>query len=149
MEEKVHDSLGNDVLGTFFETHLSNGRNGQYFTPFPVCMFMASITNTDGTTVSGKLLRVIDPSCSSGRMLLAAHKVKNFGKNYYYGIDIDLTCVKMAALNLFLNGLFHSEVMCANALSPNDFTISYKISYLPFGILKITEKEDSVSGWKI
>jgi N-6 DNA Methylase len=143
MEQQLHSQLGNDVLGSFFEQHLSNGRNGQYFTPFPICMFMASAMNTDGTTITDEPLRIIDPSCGSGRMLMAAHKVKNLGKNEYYGIDIDHTCVKMAALNLFLNGMFGSEVMCANALSPTDFVVSYRISLLPFGIFKITDKEKS------
>jgi type I restriction-modification system DNA methylase subunit len=143
MEDQFHAELGNDVLGSFFEQHLSNGRNGQFFTPFPVCTMMASCVNTDGTTVTGEPLRIIDPCCGSGRMLIASHRVKNVGKNEYYGIDIDHTCVKMAALNLFLNGMFGSEVMCANALMPNDFVISYRISLLPFGVFKITDKEKS------
>jgi type I restriction-modification system DNA methylase subunit len=75
-------------------------------------------------------------------MLLASHK-KNGVDNEYYGIDIDRTCAKMAALNLFLHGMWHGEVMCANALSPDDFVISYRISMLPLGIFKIENKEDS------
>jgi type I restriction-modification system DNA methylase subunit len=140
MEERVGSSLGNDVLGDFFEQNISNGRNGQYFTPYPICEFMASITNTD--TVVDKPLRILDPACGSGRMLLAAHKKNGIGHEYY-GIDIDRSCVKMAALNLFLNGIWNSEVMCANSLSPNDFTFSYRISFLPLGIFKIIEKEKS------
>jgi hypothetical protein len=35
MEERVGSSLGNDVLGDFFERYISNGRNGQFFTPIP------------------------------------------------------------------------------------------------------------------
>jgi type I restriction-modification system DNA methylase subunit len=140
MEERVGSSLGNDVLGDFFEQNISNGRNGQFFTPYPICEFMASITNTD--TVVDKPLRILDPACGSGRMLLAAHKKNGIGHEYY-GIDIDRSCVKMAALNLFLNGIWNSEVMCANSLSPNDFTFSYRISFLPLGIFKITEKEKS------
>jgi len=146
MEERVDSSLGNDVLGEFFEQNISNGRNGQFFTPYPVCQFMASITNSEGVntgvTEKSKPLRIIDPTCGSGRMLLAAHKAN--GTNHeYYGIDVDRTCVKMTALNLFLNGIWNSEVMCANALSPTDFVIAYRISLLPLGIFKIEEKENS------
>jgi hypothetical protein len=75
-------------------------------------------------------------------MLLAAYRTNGNGHEYY-GIDIDRTCVKIAALNLFLNGMWHSEVMCANALAPDDFVISYRISLLPLGIFKIEKKEAS------
>jgi len=146
MEERFDDSLGNDVLGSFFEQHISNGRNGQYFTPYPVCQFMASITTTDRkedeNAPTDRPLRIIDPTCGSGRMLLATHRTLGPGDEYY-GIDIDRTCVKMTALNLFFNGVWNSEVMCANALSPDDFVISYRISFLPLGIFKIEEKEKS------
>lgn len=144
MEERVGSSLGNDVLGDFFEQHISNGRNGQYFTPEPVCQFMASITNSDSVndTETKRPLRILDPSCGSGRMLLAAHRANGQGHEYY-GIDIDRTCVKMTALNLFLNGMWNSEVMCANALSPDDFVISYRISFIPLGIFKIETREQS------
>lgn len=144
MEERVGSSSGNDVLGDFFELHISNGRNGQFFTPAPICQFMASITHTDRVCDTGTTepVRVLDPACGSGRMLLAAHKVNGQGHEYY-GIDIDRTCVKMTALNLFLNGVWNSEVMCANALSPEDFVITYRISFLPLGIFKIEVREES------
>lgn len=140
MEERFSSSVGNDVLGEFFEQHISNGRNGQYFTPFPVCQFMASIVQENGP--EKKSLRIVDPTCGSGKMLIAASKA-NGPDHEYYGIDIDRTCVKMTALNLFLNGVFNSEVMCANALLPGDFVISYRVSFFPLGIFKIEKREDS------
>lgn len=144
MEERVGSSSGNDVLGDFFEQNISNGRNGQFFTPYPVCQFMASITHTDQVSDSEnkKPLRVLDSACGSGRMLLASYRINGPG-NEYYGIDIDRTCVKMTALNLFLNGMWNSEVMCANSLFPDDFVIAYHISFLPLGIFKIEVKEES------
>ncbi|MFN8250239.1 MAG: N-6 DNA methylase [Ferruginibacter sp.] len=146
MEIRVNAFDGNDVLGEFFEEHISNGRNGQYFTPYPICRFMASISQTDqigDTDVGeGKTLRILDPACGSGRMLLASRDINGLGHEYY-GIDIDRTCVKITALNLFLNGVWNSEVMCANALMPDDFVISYRISFLPLGIFKIETKEQS------
>jgi ribosomal protein L11 methylase PrmA len=106
-------------------------------------MFMASCA---GESVDDKPvdrpLRILDPSCGSGRMLLAANKV-NGPMQEYYGVDIDETCVKMAAINLFLNGVFHGEVMCADALLPGDFRVSYRTSFLPFGIFRVKEKEQS------
>jgi type I restriction-modification system DNA methylase subunit len=146
MEFRTGSGLGNDVLGEFFEQHISNGRNGQFFTPYHICLFMASISFTEqknnGDAEIERPLRILDPCCGSGRMLLASHRIQG-PEHEYYGIDIDRTCVKMTALNLFLNGMWNSEVMCANALLPNDFVISYHISFLPLGIFKIEEKEKS------
>jgi type I restriction enzyme M protein len=146
MEERLLDvGRGNDVLGDFFEQNISNGRNGQFFTPPNICEFMASIVGVDNPVedqVQSKPFRILDPSCGSGRMLLTAHRQSKY-PNEYYGIDIDRTCVKMTALNFFFNGMFGSEVMCANALSPVDFVISYRISMFPLGIFKIENKEES------
>lgn len=138
MEENKDNAQGNDLLGEFFEQEITNGRNGQFFTPFPVCMFMSKITSDKET----KSLNIIDSSCGSGRMLMA------FAKNAtrihsYYGIDIDPVCVKMSAINLFLNGM-KGEVICADALRSDDFRFGYRISIIPLGIFKIEKKEDSI-----
>ncbi|MBI3233144.1 MAG: SAM-dependent DNA methyltransferase [Bacteroidetes bacterium] len=87
-------------------------------------------------------LHILDSSCGSGRMLMASAK-EHGQRNFYYGIDIDHTCVKMATINLFLNGVFRAEVMCGDALNNNDFRASYRTSFLPFGVFKTTEKEKS------
>jgi type I restriction-modification system DNA methylase subunit len=140
MEERKDSDLGNDVLGEFYELSFCRKGAGQFFTPWPICQLIAKCQPSDESSVEPK--RVLDPTCGSGRMLLAG--AQNFGsRHWYYGIDIDHTCVKMAALNLFLNGIFNAEVMCADALSPTDFRMSYKISFLPFGIYRIEEKERS------
>lgn len=141
MEERTGDGQGNDVLGEYYEQHFSRKNSGQFFTPWPICQFMANCICGEDTE-NDRVQRVIDPTCGSGRMLLAGAKV--IGRRHeYYGIDLDHTCVKMAALNLFLNGVFHSEVMCGDALSPDDFRISYAISFLPLGIFRIEDREKS------
>ncbi len=141
MDERAGSDSGNDVLGEYYETHLYNKRSSQYFTPWPICKFMAKSIGIDAVEKDTRK-RILDPTCGSGRMLLAG--AETYGKRHeFYGIDIDAVCVKMAAINLFLNGMFHSEVMCANALSPDDFRFSYKISLLPFGVFRIDNKEQS------
>jgi len=141
MEDRVTSSLGNDVLGEFYEQNLYRKGAAQYFTPWPVCVFMSECLGSEQDE-SNERKRILDPSCGSGRTLLAG--AKSFGSRHsYYGIDIDHTCVKMAAINLFLNGIFHSEVMCADALSPECFQMSYVISFLPFGIFRIADREHS------
>lgn len=145
MEQRMQSDSGFDVLGEFYETHLYRKGLEQYFTPWNVCKFMAQCAveergiNTERETP----LRIIDPSCGSGRMLLVASRIAG-PHAHYFGIDLDLTCVKMTALNFFLSGIFHGEVMCANALLPNDFTVSYKTSFLPFGLFRIKEREQSM-----
>lgn len=82
----------------------------------------------------------IDPTFGSGRMVLASAEV--YGPyQEYYGIDIEETCVKMTAINFFLSDLFHSEVLRADALWPEDFRVSYKISFLPYGMFRIMDDE--------
>lgn len=138
MELHMDDVHGNDLLGHFYEQEISRGLNGQYFTPYHICRFMASITEGESATSE----RVLDPSCGSGRMLHAYAQEHHDQRHLYYGIDIDPVCVKMTAINLFLNGCF-GEVMCANALDPNDFHFSYRISYIPLGIFRVDDREES------
>lgn len=140
MEERNGSSEGNDVLGGFYEQHLYRKGAAQYFTPWPVCHFMAQCLTGNHNGEDWK--RILDPCCGSGRTLIASAKA--FGpRHYYFGIDIDPMCVKMTALNLFLNGVFHGEVMCADALDPEDFRVSYQLSFLPFGIFRHQDKEHS------
>ncbi len=142
MEERTGSSLGNDVLGDYYERNLPKKGKSQFFTPWPVCQFMAksSIEHTERS--DNRPLRILEPACGSGRLLLAAAREAG-PSNEFYGIDLDHTCVKMTALNLFLNGMFRSEVMCADALLPDDFQVSYVISLVPIGIFRIDKKEDS------
>ncbi|MBX7227743.1 MAG: N-6 DNA methylase [Chitinophagales bacterium] len=138
MTEQQGSGSGNDVLGSFYEQHLYRKGVAQFFTPYPVCLFMANCVAPEHETPQ----HVLDPCCGAGRMLVA--HAQTFGTHHvYYGIDIDVVCVQMTVLNLFLNGIFGAEVMCADALNPDDFVVSYYTSMIPFGIFRITEKEKS------
>lgn len=144
MEERSNSSEGNDILGNFYENNLYRKGASQYFTPYPISQFMANISMGEANEKTDEPKTVIDPCCGSGRMLLASAQYRIPNQAYeFYGIDLDPICVKMTTINLFLNGLFHSEVMQANALDPSSFEISYRISFLPFGIFKIIKREDS------
>ncbi|HEY1024940.1 MAG TPA: N-6 DNA methylase [Sphingobacteriaceae bacterium] len=140
MEDRVDSSQGNDVLGDFYMQGFGNKKAGQFFTPWHICDFMAEINNAE--PMEGKILRILDPCCGSGRMVLASAK-KLGPQHEYYAIDLDHTCVKMTALNLFFNGVFNSEVMWADALMSDDFRLSYKISLFPMGIFRIEQREQS------
>lgn len=139
MEKSAQNGICIDVLGNLYQELFYQARSGQFFTPEPITGFMAEISGQ----ATEERLSIIDPCCGSGRMLLSSAKV--MGKHHqFFGIDIDLPCVQMTAINLFLNGIFHAEVMCANALKFDDFHISYRTSFLPFGIFRIDDKEQSL-----
>ncbi|HTM67308.1 MAG TPA: N-6 DNA methylase, partial [Flavipsychrobacter sp.] len=57
---------------------------------------------------------ICDPTCGSGRMLLAAAKINR--RLNYYGADVDLTCCKMTVLNMLVNSL-PGEIAWMNTLS--------------------------------
>jgi type I restriction-modification system DNA methylase subunit len=143
MTEKKIKGDGNDILGEYYKANLAKQGLSQFFTPYPICSFMArSVLDESEKNFPGRPLRSVDPARGSGRMLVVTAQ-ESSKKHEYFGVDIDQTCVKMTALNLFLNGIFNSEVLCANALLPQEFRGSYIISVLPFGVFRIAEKEKS------
>jgi type I restriction-modification system DNA methylase subunit len=78
---------------------------------------------------------VYDCACGSGRMLLAAAKINRHVR--LYGADLDITCCKMALLNMLLNSL-RGEIAHMNSLS-NDFYTGFKVDtvlvdthYIPY-----------------
>ena len=106
MEKSLDSKLvSKDILGEFYQTFITRGEHGQFFTPEHVSDFMAQILVGDPVVVEGvtKVQNTIDPCCGSGRMLLGAAKA--FGKNgvYLTGVDLDRRCSLMTVINLFLN----------------------------------------------
>lgn len=72
-------------------------------------------------------ITVHDPACGSGVMLLAAAaQVPRWALDYnlvrFYGMDIDLTCVRMAQVNCMLYGLNGYGIRCALELSQADLS---------------------------
>ena len=105
-----------DLLGLIYmQLQYGNLRMGQYFTPYVVARAMAEMLIPPlGPSVPGEPpLRILDPCCGSGILLLTAMEViereqparLDDGSILFYGIDIDATCVKMARLNLDLHRL--------------------------------------------
>lgn len=62
---------------------------------------MMAMTQVGHTIEPGK--KVNDPACGSGRMLLAVAKLSR--SSLLYGADLDITCCKMALLNMLLQSL--------------------------------------------
>lgn len=127
-----------DPLGEYFQEHISNGKQGQYFTPEPIATLLAKIQGR--APITHKLIE--DPACGSGRLLL--HFAKHHPENLFMGSDISPTCTKMAALNFFFHNL-SSEINWMDTLS-GDWFGGWHINMDKFGIQPI-EKEHSIV-WK-
>lgn len=131
-----------DALGDFFMDEISHGRNGQYFTPQDICDMIASMT----LDVVKDDQQISDPACGSGRMLLAAGKINR--NAIFFGSDIDMTCCKMAVINMYFNTM-RGEITCMDTLSM-EFRKAWQLDYknigghnIPFWI-EINKKEDSI-----
>ena len=127
-----------DVLGEFYEKNLSFGRNGQFFTPQPICDMMVQLMSPDGFKK-----RVADPACGSGRMLMAVAKINRYA--LFYGADNDINCARMAVINLCLNSMF-GEIAWMNSLT-NQFYGGWEIFPTFKGIpciRAISEKESHI-----
>lgn len=110
-----------DLLGNFFEEH--NGKfgrdaRGQFFTPESVCQFMAEIVATDAKADGNDTRTVMEPSCGSGRNLLALDRLhpRNRFRHFYTACDLDHRCVKMCVVNMFMHGM-SGVVIHMNSLS--------------------------------
>lgn len=123
-----------DILGEFFTAEITNGRNGQFFTPEHVCTMMAQMT----VPKEQEGQKILDPACGSGRLLIKAAKINP--NNYFFGSDNDATCAKMAAVNFFFNGL-SGEVSWMDSLSMKWFG-GWHINVGTLGIMPI-EREQS------
>lgn len=125
-----------DVLGSFFEEHISHGHNGQYFTPQPICDMLACLNQP-----VKPLQRVLDPACGSGRMLMGMAKISRFAK--FYGADTDINCARMTCINMFLNTMY-GEVAWMNSLS-NQYYGGWVIEPTIKGIQRIREITEAES----
>ena len=95
-----------ETLGPLYEEYAANHYTGQYFTPSSVARLMAKITHS-APSETGRF-KVLDPACGAGACLIAAAKEQTFeqnGRAIFVGQDIDLTCVRMTALNLMFFNL--------------------------------------------
>ena len=95
---------------------------GQFFTPVSICELMVLCTRTEkGAT--GKCIS--DPTCGSGRLLLA-YQV-HFPGNYLVGEDISRTCCMMTVCNMLIHGCV-GEVICHDSLMADKFTDGWKVN---------------------
>jgi len=107
-----------DMFGTYYEVHIAgksrrNGK-GQFFTPPHICDFMVLTMGENGQVGQ----KVSDPTCGSGRLLLAFHA--KFPGNYMCAEDIDRMCCLMTVCNFLVHGAV-GEVVHHNSLDPDSW----------------------------
>ncbi|MFF7060609.1 N-6 DNA methylase [Achromobacter spanius] len=113
-EVRVQAADFGDVLGsTFMMLDMGNAGAGQFFTPYEVSRLMGNMMMGNGqdlvdrTSVRG-FVRVLEPACGAGGMLIAAaHAMHDAQLNYQQcmhatAIDIDQRCVHMTFIQLAL-----------------------------------------------
>lgn len=140
MQRRITSADGSDVLGEYYEVHFLEKNSGGPFRSWVNCIGIARAIAHDMEIKNVIKFQALDESCGSGRLLLALGKVIGTAHTFF-GVDTDHTCVKMAALNLFLNSQFDSEVMWSKSLTPPAFSLSYQLKTSPLGVFRVSEKE--------
>jgi hypothetical protein len=116
-----------DYLGRVYEEQaIANHYSGQFFTPEPVVELMAAMTMPEELSDDAILS---DPACGSGRMLVAGIRRNRFAT--FVGVDSDLTCVHMTALNCLVRNA-NTWIVHGNSLSL-EARCGYHVRRTPFG----------------
>lgn len=158
MECELAKNAWYDAFGDLFQAiHVKGNNNAQFFTPPSLCNLMAEtqLENYNGEepktlTTFGKRVVISDPSCGSGRNLLAAKAIfdkKQWREPYLVCEDIDLTCCKMSAINMAMHGCF-GEAICHDTLcEPDKVRFGYIVNEtawpIPTGIPSIRPCADN------
>lgn len=133
LQETTWADLWGDLL---MSLRTKGGGFEQYFTPVEMCNLMARVTVNDNEMCEveglGERLIISDPTCGSGRNLLAAHArlTEEFQKApYLIAEDIDVICCKLSAVNMAVHGAV-GEVVCHNTLlEPDSVRIGYLVNH--------------------
>ena len=139
------DNPSQDLLGELYmRLELGNNHNGQFFTPYSVCMMMAKISagNLKAEIAKRGYVSVNDPCCGAGALLIAfANEAKEQGINYQQQIefvaqDIDFTAAMMCYIQLSLLGCA-GYVIVGNTLTtpPTEPLANQNVWYTPLYFL--------------
>ncbi len=125
-EHKCIDFFG-EVYEWCFQSKSKASRMGQYFTPGSIGKLMADILH-EKEEESSRVICCSEPSCGSGRNLLAVWEKADWSRRYaFFAEDLDPVSIKMCALNMMINGMF-GYVICHNSLFPDDFIFGYAVN---------------------
>ncbi|MCF8017810.1 MAG: N-6 DNA methylase [Vallitaleaceae bacterium] len=136
-----------DLLGELFmRLELGNDHNGQFFTPYNVCVAMAMMSagNLEAEITRKGYVSVNDPCCGAGALLIAfANEAKRLGINYQQHVefvaqDIDFTAAMMCYIQLSLLGCA-GYVIVGNTLTtpPTEPLTNQNVWYTPLYFLDV------------
>ena len=125
-----------DMLGqSYMELEISNKNSGQFFTPYSVCEAMANLT-IDKKVIKDAIKKqghatIYDPTVGGGATLIAGLNIisglfKNLNPQEFiiaYGEDIDITCVRMAFIQMTALG-FPCVIKHGSTLTDPTFNIN-------------------------
>lgn len=139
LEEKYQDFLGE----VHMSLNLSSKANGRYFTPYPVCKFMAEINffevENSGKLQDKELITLSEPCCGSGAMIIAfaetmrKHNFNYQNQLYVEAIDINDLCFMMTYIQLSLLGI-PAKVVLGDTLSLKFQQVLYTPFYYLSGV---------------
>ncbi len=138
-DKRLEDGNISDILGEIFHHfELHNTYNSQFFTPQYVADFMASITlstNYKKDTSEKGYIKIAEPCCGSGVMILGAVKAFNSAGGDYktqfmtVATDIDIKCVHMTYIQCSLYGI-PAIINHGDTLSLKTFETFFTAPYL-------------------
>ncbi len=126
MQKQLEAASWYDALGDLFmalSSRKGQQAQGQFFTPVHICDLMVMCTETDEKKTGQ---RINDPTCGSGRLLLAYH-VRHLG-NYLVAEDVNRTCCLMTICNMLIHGCV-GEVIHHDSLCPENFMDGWMVNH--------------------
>lgn len=142
LQKKVTDFLG----GIYENLQINNKNAGQFFTPFHVSEFMATVSISDEELKkvgeSDDVITICDPTCGAGNLFLGAihnvnklliepHQKAKIQRNIIFiGQDIDLSCIHMSYVQcsmLGYSGMFMHMDTLAYKIWDTYFTPSFYV----------------------
>lgn len=113
IRKEWYDAFGDLYMALIGSTSRTK-KLGQNFTSDEICELMSMITGVKGDGDG----MILDPTCGSGRTLLAAH-IKH-PQSYVVAEDIDKTCCMMTVCNFIIHGC-HGEIIWHDSLNPDSY----------------------------
>jgi len=151
--QSIPEDISGDVFGKVYEYFLgkfalAEGQGGgEFFTPTSVVQLMVEMIEPYGGTI-------FDPACGSGGMFVQSQDFVQRRREAYKdtqehelivsGVEKDKETVKVARMNMFLNGL-RNEITCANSYYSDPYDCYGKFDYVmanpPFNVNDVSYDE--------
>lgn len=118
MNEQLKKHEWYDAFGDLYMALVVSKSNNlkQIFTPPHLCDLMARVVLAAAPEEG--IIQGMDPTCGSGRNLLATHALNPTA--YQMAEDIDKTCCMMTVCNFLIHGV-HGEVIWHDSLRPDTY----------------------------